>query len=612
LKSLVEINFSNNLINFLPNEIGYLKELEIMNLSFNKLEQIPSTIGNVTKLKKLDLSENCLKYLPDELNSLSLLEELLLFKNRLSHNDCFTWEGLSNLKYLDLHNNFLELMTNLPKSEKLDTLILGYNRLQNIEKLENCPNLTVLDLNNNKIENFPEEILNLQNLKTLNLMNNSINDLPPQVSLLQNLVRINIEGNPLKKINSKIRSANAEHLKAYLKTRLPEDIGGSNKINFEIKSNLQQSQNILNYHHNNRLQMNNLNLTVLPIDEIKQSVNLKLLVTLDFSNNVIKNLDEIKNLKSLKNNNISKKSSNLFEYENPNPLKYLNDQFDNFLPELREIKFSNNKIEIFPEFFVNFYNVKIIELKNNMISNFFDEICCRLEDSAVILPSLEYLDLSINKFLILPKILKFFKNLNVIIISNNSIKEISNLCQVEYCNLNTLDLGDNKIENLNYKLYRNFPNLKTFNIENNEIKTIPTDLCLLPHLSKLNLQGNPIKMLRSNIINGGTKTIIEHFRKMHKFDGEDFSFDKKNNYQFENKNTKNLEIASCQEKKIDAQEDIKTGMQNHVSDIDQVNAEILDVESELKNNTNMPMYKKTDLRKKLNNLIRLRANLMKY
>lgn len=101
-------------------------------------------------------------------------------------------------------------------------LSLSYNGLESIANLQRAPNLSVLDLHNNKLCDFPESILDLKQLKTLKVSNNDLSDINPRISLLPSLVRINIEGNPLKCIKSTMRTAGAEQLKRYLKMRLDE------------------------------------------------------------------------------------------------------------------------------------------------------------------------------------------------------------------------------------------------------------------------------------------------------------------------------------------------------------------------------------------------------
>jgi Leucine-rich repeat (LRR) protein len=82
--------------------------------------------------------------------------------------------------------------------------------------------MTVLDLHNNKLVEFPVSILNLKNIKTLKVSNNDLSDINPRIALLPNLVRISIEGNPLKCIKSAMRNASADELKKYLKMRIEE------------------------------------------------------------------------------------------------------------------------------------------------------------------------------------------------------------------------------------------------------------------------------------------------------------------------------------------------------------------------------------------------------
>lgn len=110
----------------------------------------------------------------------------------------------------------------MPQSAKLDTLTLSFNHITVLMNLENAPNLSVLDLHNNKISDVPQSLLGLSALKTLTLSNNDLSDINPRLSLLPQLVRINIEGNPLRRIKPAMRTAGAVELKKYLKLRLEE------------------------------------------------------------------------------------------------------------------------------------------------------------------------------------------------------------------------------------------------------------------------------------------------------------------------------------------------------------------------------------------------------
>lgn len=738
LKSLVDLNLSNNAITNIPNEIGKLTELELLNVSQNKISIIPQGIGNILKLKRLDLSNNFLEIILSQIGSLYNLEELILSKNKIKQIQPGSLARLSNLKYLDLHNNNLDSFSEIPNSIKLDCLILGYNRIVDIVNLRHCPNLTVLDINNNKLENFPEEVLNLKNIITLNLMNNSINDIPPALCYLNKLVRLNIEGNPLRKINSKIRSSNAEQIKSYLKTRIvgnedndyngnqqhnnpknnifnDKDIDHNNNVfdkadihvnpREDIYQNMPSKEsnvNLLNYYQNNYLKIMNLDIEKIPIENFMK-FKIFNCVGLDLSNNKIKDL-------------------NFFDQ-----LPVFND--------IQEFKINLNRLTHLSPCIINFKNLRILEMKNNLITEFFDNInlqiyennnidipVCKINNNTNILnnkitnnfhernktnnllineedsissinnkpfPNLEYLDLSNNKIKNFPIILKFCTKLNSILISNNMLTSLDSLREIKNSNLFTLELGANKITLLPDKLYQNIPNIKHIGIENNDIKNVPTDLCFLKNLNKITLMGNPIKLLRANIINGGTKSILEYLRKMHRFtdeemlmEGEKSNFlnfgnqpeekisNKKRVYkneqspmemevdnnhplspmeknkgkfnsetnniklnnkindsvkefgnvdidsQFKNNDIFNMNQISLSENKIHKVNDVPLAQNNqnnygsHQEELEDVNNQILFVESEM-NEGNLPMFKKTDLRKKLNVLIRRRANIMK-
>ena len=103
-------------------------------------------------------------------------------------------------------------------------MILSFNQINKINNFEQAPNLTVLDLKNNKIKSLDLSLCKLHNLKTLDISNNDLVDLPNEIGFLSKLVRISIEGNPLKTIKQSIKSGGANKLKNYLINRITGDI----------------------------------------------------------------------------------------------------------------------------------------------------------------------------------------------------------------------------------------------------------------------------------------------------------------------------------------------------------------------------------------------------
>lgn len=150
--------------------------------------------------------------------------DLSMAKNKISVVDNDAFGPLTNLIMLDLHQNcFTGSFSSVPKSEKLDQLLLAFNQLQGIENVDRAPNMTVLDLHSNKLQQLPDAVCAMYKLKTLKISNNDLSDINPKISLLDSLVRMNIEGNPLRSIKPSMRNTGAVELKKYLKSRLGED-----------------------------------------------------------------------------------------------------------------------------------------------------------------------------------------------------------------------------------------------------------------------------------------------------------------------------------------------------------------------------------------------------
>lgn len=79
------------------------------------------------KLLKLNIDQNNLKEIGSTFGNLRTLSDLSLAKNKISYiqDNCLSW--LSNLVMLDLHENKLTEFDAVPKSPKLDTLVISFN-----------------------------------------------------------------------------------------------------------------------------------------------------------------------------------------------------------------------------------------------------------------------------------------------------------------------------------------------------------------------------------------------------------------------------------------------------------------------------------------------------
>lgn len=102
-------------------------------------------------------------------------------------------KNLSQLRVLDLHNNFIsELPEEIRFLTSLQVLNLSHNSLKSIPKgIERLQSLQTLDLQGNKLKILPDEISKMKSLRTLNVSHNNVTNLPvslANVRTLENLI----------------------------------------------------------------------------------------------------------------------------------------------------------------------------------------------------------------------------------------------------------------------------------------------------------------------------------------------------------------------------------------------------------------------------------------
>ena len=505
LSSLVELDLSKNKIKFIPNSIQFLSFLEVLKVSNNQLLEIPEELGILTRLKKLFLNENSLQFLSKKIFSKMIgLEEIYLYKNRLENicdSSSSIFDNMKHLKFLDIHSNYLTIFNIFTELPILDSLLLSYNQLQQINGLDKCNNLTNLDLNNNKITEFPPDILKLKKLSTLNLQNNDLNSIPNTLGLMNNLVRLNIEGNPLKRLVGKMRNCTTEELKNYLKTRITEqdlentqmtkeDLYDINDINDNINNQ------ILHNIYNNGLIMKEMNLKIIPVEEMQNYIQKNSLNKIDFSKNQINDI---------------------------NNLTYVLNRIES----ISELNLSNNLIESFPLIILSLPNLSILNISKNKLNKFpYDEFTST--NLSQIKCDLTSLDISFNYLSKFPDIIGLFQNISNINLATNNIVCIDNILNMKLYELDTINISDNKIQKLPNKLYKVIPKLRCFLVSNNDLRDIPSDLCLMKNLNNINFYGNQIRRLRNDALTSAT-ALLNYLRKIHVFDDEDKMNDNNNN-----------------------------------------------------------------------------------
>lgn len=175
LKKLHTVKFNNlKLEKFEPEWTESLVNLNYLSLASNRISFLDSNVFS-SSLISIDLNQNLVYNMSNLLYAIQSgenLKELKLKNNQITK--LTSLSKLSNLEYLDLSNNKIEILfkKNFINMTKLTHLYLSGNRLKNIDKnlFMGFRNLMVLLLNNNFLNTYPN-ISSMIRLKILDLSN---------------------------------------------------------------------------------------------------------------------------------------------------------------------------------------------------------------------------------------------------------------------------------------------------------------------------------------------------------------------------------------------------------------------------------------------------------
>ncbi|KAI4487755.1 hypothetical protein M0802_011860 [Mischocyttarus mexicanus] len=378
---------------------GLLNVKELV-LSHNSLSNISHDFFvDFTELEKLDLSRNNLKLLFD-----------------IFHSN-------TNLKYLDLHKNFIYAMSStlFNKLEKLEYLNFGYNQFQYIHasafnKLVSLKSLSLqangmsdiswdlfnkltklesIDISNNKFVSIPHQLFNEnKNLRRVVFDNNIVNmvTLPGKLfSKLENLIEVHLNSDGFlflpENLFTGLLSLKYISLKNNDITYLKKTIfrGLKNLELLKLNSNVIQKLSNETFIDLEKLKMLDLSMNI--IDSIPSGLfeSLKCLVELNMEYNRLKYIN-IETFTSLKNLIIAKFSNNLLDFSSET--KQLSPFYSNNL--LRDLHLSNNRIQTFlSDWSVN-HNLKFLNLSHNNISTILKEDFHFRFESSQLLVDLRY------------------------------------------------------------------------------------------------------------------------------------------------------------------------------------------------------------------------------
>ncbi|KAJ6604029.1 hypothetical protein B0H10DRAFT_1821629 [Mycena sp. CBHHK59/15] len=226
LRSLTELNISNNRFRTFPPGLSSLHNLTDLDISFNAIAELPDELGRLTKLERLVIVGNQVSKIPDECSSLAQLREFDCRRNQIAdlsvvymlpvletlsadHNALYDL-GLSlgpSLTTLDVsHNEITQLSVVLGPLGKgpfaLTALDISHAKLSILDNdtLAQLTSLRTLKLDHNSLRALPDSLGALRWLETLSCADNALGELPESVGRLQKLDSLDLHNNNITRL----------------------------------------------------------------------------------------------------------------------------------------------------------------------------------------------------------------------------------------------------------------------------------------------------------------------------------------------------------------------------------------------------------------------------
>lgn len=468
-KNKIEIlNLARNKIVSLQKSMPKLKELDLsMNQMLEISPDLMASIKSYPKLCKLDLSCNFCETVPNDLDTMKNLKELKLNGNRinkfqmtsptlvdldLSHNRLVGFPKLPpNLKSLSFDFNKLETLDlYMPTLTKLSLQLTGINSIApNLV----FPNLKVLDLSRNNLQEIPDLFKFVPSIQTLDLSDNLLTIFPP---LPYQIVEFSIRGNVIDSIPTSI-------------SKLPKLMSLDVSEN-SIKIVPKLPKSIMLFYANDN-----------PIIKIEPST-VGALTRISFENNELTDMPEFKNNRIMD-----------LQYPHCN-LKKIN--LNTMLSKVSRLDFQDNEITELPPKLFSFKKLQFVYFQDNNITSIPPEIAN--------LKHLSLLNISFNPIPRLPELSIRIVNLYIGYLGLEELPcEFSNMVRLKTLSaqgnkLKSLPLFSDKLQTLylSRNQFTEFPiipgTIVQLDLSFNEISVIPDNLSF-PSLVELEISHNKIK-----------------------------------------------------------------------------------------------------------------------
>lgn len=398
----------------LPSSFSQLTDLQVIELKQNRLHTLPSLI-NLVNLTYMDVRENELTQFPALPSSSSSASEL---------SSSSTYGAGRGRDARSSRNNTANAMKQpLSAGVKLHTIHAGFNRLTDLSPIHVCTSLSTLEVRDNHIKEIPVSLLNLP-LKHIDVANNDIADLPAELGVMECLNVLVLDGNPLKRIPRSKLTQGIQHIKKYLRARMPDahaSSSGNSSSSTSASSSLSAANSDVVYAIRSSSSPSIINLKDKKLVEVPQEIYpsssemalARPLHELDLSANRISSLpaefaDHFHNtlrVLKLSANDLNTSARALSPRGGMAPLYRLT--------LLQELDLSNNQLAELPSAFSHFRELHTLDLRRNQFYS--------LPTVLLGLPRLSSLLMGYNKLQSLPSLQRLAGSLCILDVSNNSI-----------------------------------------------------------------------------------------------------------------------------------------------------------------------------------------------
>lgn len=439
--------------------------LDRLDMSVMNLRHLPvdlnATLAQQTKLTYLatiDFSHNILESIP-EVNFCYWMNSLRNFKlsqNRLVKIPDNEIQYLIKLEVLELDNNRLETFPDLcGHMTALQRLDISNNKLKMLpEGLGLCSNLKFFKAHSNELQLLPNSIGGCFRLEYIDVARNKIREFPEDFGYLASLTHLDACGN------------NIGHL--------PMDIGNCKKMTY-----LDLSTNIMVFLPASFSNLENLEICNLERNELilqpGRFTNCKSLKDLRMKGNATRHITpDIGSCRSLMRFDAS---SNMIE-SIPTDI--------GLMGALEELDLSYNALTSVPPELASCGMIQSLNLRYNNIEGQFPSTIGLVE-------SLMHIDLSFNKVTDLPKSIVGLKLMKTLRAERCQLSSVPHTITA-LTNLNLLDLQNNRFTRFPTELL-GMNGLRDLDLRNNAIALLPRSVSGMTMLTRLDLSRNLLKAL---------------------------------------------------------------------------------------------------------------------